>query len=149
MAVLYVSPRMMTKLSRPPVYPMTLTPFLTRHVLCSNISGAMRDLQITHAFYTSFVLFAFHLEAFDLATLKTLIIGAGSPPQESLTRCASVPDLQVYSAYRLHKDGAKLLQVCHCFTCIAGVGLKMLESVVAGIMQDRERKVGGTGGMIW
>lgn len=59
----------------------------------------MRDMRVTHAFFTPSELSTLPLEAFDLATLKTLIIGAELPPQELLTLWASVPDLQVYNAY--------------------------------------------------
>lgn len=59
----------------------------------------MRDMRVTHAFFTPSVLSTLRPEDFDLATLKTLIICGESPPQDLLTLWASIPDLQVYNAY--------------------------------------------------
>lgn len=59
----------------------------------------MRDMRVTFAFFTPSLLSTLRPEDFDLATLKTLVIGGEVSPQDLLTLWASVPVLQVFHAY--------------------------------------------------
>lgn len=78
---------------------MMLASSLIRRVSYSDISGSMRGMRVTHAFFTPYILSTLRPKAFDLATLKALIILAESSLQDLLTLWASIPDLQVYNAY--------------------------------------------------
>ena len=59
----------------------------------------MRDMRVTHAYFTPSFLSTLRPEDFDLSTLKTLFIGGETSPQDVLSVWTSDPKLQVYIIY--------------------------------------------------
>ena len=81
------------------MYPVIRLHLLTYLGLCSNIAGSMKDMRVTYTFFTPSLLSALRPEDFDLATLKTLVIGGELPPPDLLTLWASVPEVEVFNGY--------------------------------------------------
>ena len=59
----------------------------------------MRDMRVTHAYFTPSLLSTLRPEDFDLSTLKTLFIDGETSPQDLPTVWTSDPKLQVYIIY--------------------------------------------------
>jgi len=74
-----------------------LPPLLT--LRSSNITGAMRDLRVTHAMFVPSLLSTMSPEDVDLETLRTLIMSGEKSPAHIVARWASLPGLRVINAY--------------------------------------------------